>query len=29
MEGWSDSIIKTTSLIIHYYKDGISLCKKK
>jgi hypothetical protein len=25
-EGWSDSIIRTNSLVIHYYKDSISLC---
>jgi hypothetical protein len=25
-EGWSDSIIRTNSLVIHYYKDGVSLC---
>lgn len=25
-EGWSDSSIRTLSLIIHYYKDEKSLC---
>jgi len=28
MEGWSDSIIRTNNLTIHYYKNGISLCKR-
>jgi len=28
MEGWSDSIMRTRTVIIHYYKDGISLCKR-
>lgn len=27
-EGWSDSTIRTTSLTIHYYKNGKSLCGK-
>jgi hypothetical protein len=26
MEGWSDSLIRTSTLTIHYYKDGVSLC---
>ena len=25
-EGWSDSVIRTTTLTIHYYKGGVSLC---
>jgi hypothetical protein len=25
-EGWSDSFIRTNSLIIHYYKKGVSIC---
>lgn len=25
-EGWSDSLIRTKSLIIHYYKKGVSIC---
>jgi hypothetical protein len=25
-EGWSDSTIKTSTLTIHYYKNGVSLC---
>lgn len=25
-EGWSDSMIRTNTCTIHYYKDGISLC---
>ena len=25
-EGWSDSLIRTSSLIIHYYKGDVSIC---
>lgn len=27
-EGWSDSVIKPKNSRIHYYKDGVSLCKR-